>query len=474
MDQEIHADICVIGAGSGGLSVAAGAAKLGARTVLIERHRMGGDCLNTGCVPSKSLLAAAHAAQTIRDAGRFGIQTPPPVVAMQAVHDHVHRVIAAIEPHDSQARFEGLGVTVLREHGRFLDPRTVQAGNHRIRARRFVLATGSRPAIPAIPGLEQTPFFTNETIFDNTAPLPHLIVLGGGPIGLELAQAHRRLGSEVTLLIRSRPLPKDDPELAALVLERLQAEGIQILTGLKFLAAAPQDGGVLLTVEHQGQVRRMAGSHLLVATGRRPNLDDLGLESAGIDATPTGITVDARLRTRNRNVFAIGDVIGGPLFTHVAGYHAGIVIRNALFRIPAKVDYRALPWVTYTDPELAQVGLTEAAARAAGHAVRILAKPFSENDRARAEGRTEGLLKVVVTPKGGILGASMAGPHAGELIQPWILAISQGLKIGAMATFIAPYPTLGEINKGAAGHWYTDSLFSPRTRKLVNLLSRLG
>jgi pyruvate/2-oxoglutarate dehydrogenase complex dihydrolipoamide dehydrogenase (E3) component len=330
--------------------------------------------------------------------------------------------------------------------------------------------------VPPIPGLERVPYFTNETVFENTELPRHLIIIGGGPIGLEMAQAHRALGSEVTVLEAFRILPKDDPELALMLRERLVGDGIAIREQVTIARVEPEDAGVAAVIESaDGGRERIVGSHLLVAAGRRPNVADLDLEKAGIDHGPKGIGVDARLRTTNRTVFAIGDVAGGPQFTHVAGYHAGIVIRNALFRQPAKVDYRSLPWVTYTDPEFAHVGLTEEQARAAhGDDITVLRWPYHENDRAQTEREAHGLLKAVTTRSGKILGASILGAQAGELIQVWVLAIGQGLNIKALAGMIAPYPTLGEVSKRAAGSFFTPKLFSPRTRKLVRFLSWFG
>ena len=474
MKKTIEADLCVIGGGSGGLSLAAGAAQMGARTVLIEAHKMGGDCLNTGCVPSKSLLAAAHAAEAIRGAGRFGINGHEPAIRFKDVHDHVHGVIAAIAPHDSVERFASLGCTVIQARGRFVSPDTLEAGETRVKARRFVVSTGSRPMVPPIPGLKDTPYFTNDTIFDNASAPEHLIVIGAGPIGCELAQAHRRLGARVTILDKGPMLPNDDPELTAVVKMHLLAEGIEIFERVNIDRVERQGNGIAVTLEFDGSRRAIAGSHLLVAAGRKANVEDLGLEAAGIKFSPKGIEVDQRLRSTNARVFAIGDATGAYQFTHVAAYHAGIVIRNALFRLPAKVDYRALPWVTYTDPELAHVGLTERQARERHGEIRVLKMPFADNDRAQAERQTSGQVKVIVTAKGEILGASIVGGHAGELLQPWVLAISAKLKIGAMAQIIAPYPTRGEINKRVAGSFYTPSLFSERTRKVVRFLGMFG
>ncbi len=474
MTQTLDVDMCVIGAGSGGLSVAAGASQMGASTVLIEKAKMGGDCLNYGCVPSKALLAAAHTAESIRRAGRFGIDSKINAVNGKGVHDHVHGVIDAIAPNDSVERFEDLGVTVIQAAARFTGPTQVEAGDTRINARRLVIATGSSAMVPPIAGLSEVSFLTNETIFDLEQIPEHLIVIGGGPIGIEMAQAHRGLGARVTVLEKFSALPKDDPELAEVVLNRLRENGVDIRENVDVAAVTRTPSGVSVTTARNGEETLIDGSHILVAAGRRPNLQDLDLEQAGIAYSPRGIEVDARLRTTNRKVFAIGDVAGGYQFTHVASYHAGIVIKNALFRIPAKQDTRSIPWVTYTEPELAQVGLTADQAKDKHNHIRVLKWPYHDNDRARAEGLTDGLAKIVTTPRGHILGAGIVGARAGELIQTWVLAMSQRIKIGAVASMVAPYPTLGEINKRAAGSFYTPKLFSDRTRRIVRLLARLG
>jgi pyruvate/2-oxoglutarate dehydrogenase complex dihydrolipoamide dehydrogenase (E3) component len=471
MTRQLTPDLCVIGAGSGGLAVAAGAAQLGAEVVLVERGIMGGDCLNFGCVPSKALVASARLADLWRRGPQLGLAASAPPVDFAAVGDSIERVIARIAPNDSVARFEGLGVTVLRAEGRFTGPRTVRAGEAEIRPRRFVIATGSQPVVPPIPGLAEVPFLTNETVFANRELPEHLIVIGGGPIGVEMAQAHRRLGARTSVLDLGPLLPHDDPELTRLLAERLAGEGIVLRPRVEIAAVERDRVGVAVRLAGG---ERIAGSHLLVAAGRRPSIAALDLAAAGIAAGAKGIAVDARLRTTNRRVFAIGDVAGGPQFTHIALYHAGIVIRNALFRIPAKVDYRALPWVTYTDPELAQAGLTEAAARDSGATARVLRWPFAENDRAQTERDTEGLVKIVTRRSGHILGASILGAGAGDLILPWALAIAQNLKIGALANLVVPYPTRGEAGKRAAGSFYTPALFSPRTRRIVRFLARFG
>lgn len=466
----VEADLCIIGAGSGGLSVAAGAAQMGARVVLVESGRMGGDCLNTGCVPSKSLIAAAARAEAMRRAGGFGIAPVEPAIDVAAVRAHVAGVIAAIAPHDSVERFEGLGVRVIRAHGAFTGPDRVEAGGEEIRARWFVLATGSAPAVPEIPGLRGVPFLTTDTLWD-LADLPrHLVILGAGPVGLELAQAHRRLGAAVTVIEPQRALGREDAEAAALVLARLRAEGIAIREGVAATAIAALPGGGVRVETADGPVE---GSHLLLAAGRAPRLAGLGLEAAGIAAGPRGIEVDRGLRTTNRRVFAIGDAAGGPAFTHVAGYHAGLVIRRALFRLPAPVRTDHLPRVTFTDPELAQVGLTEAEARARhGDRVEVARAELSGNDRARAMRATEGFVKVMVH-RGRPVGATLVGAEAGETVQVWALALSAGLRIGAVAGMVAPYPTLGETGKRAAGAYFAPRLFgSPFVKRVVRFLAR--
>ena len=467
-------DICVIGAGSGGLVTAYAASHMGRRTALIEGMRMGGDCLNFGCVPSKALLAAGKAAHGMRHTRRFGITPHEPEIDFAAVNRHVRDVIATIEPNDSVERYRSFGVDVITGHARFVSPGSVEVEGRTIRARRFVIATGSRAVIPPIPGLDSVPAFTNETLFDNQVLPEHLIVIGGGPIGSEMAQAHRRLGSRVTVLDMGPLLPHDDPELTAVVKESMTDDGIGIIEHVAVREVSGEAGRITVSCDRNGEALVFEGTHLLVAAGRRPNTADLGLDAAGIAHDRSGIRVDRRLRTTNRRVFAIGDCAGGFQFTHLASYHAGIVIRNALLRLPAKVNLGAFPWVTYTDPELAHVGLTEDAARRRHGTVTVLRFPCAENDRAIAERRTRGLVKVVTTPRGRILGATVVAAHAGELIAPWVLAIGSGLKIGAVAGMIAPYPTLSEISKRAAGSFYTPRVFGKGMKRLAGLLARFG
>jgi pyruvate/2-oxoglutarate dehydrogenase complex dihydrolipoamide dehydrogenase (E3) component len=468
--SDLKTDICVIGAGAAGLSVAAGAVQMGARVVLIEAGEMGGDCLNTGCVPSKALLAAGHKAHHTAQAA-FGVAGHDPAPDFAAAKDHLRAVIDRIAPIDSQERFEGLGVTVIRARARFVAPDMLEAGGQRITARRFVIATGSQPFVPDIPGLGSVAYHTNETIFDLRVRPEHLIIIGGGPIGLEMAQAHRRLGSAVTVLEGARALGRDDPEAVALVLAQLRAEGIAINEDAAVTSVAGKDGAITVQTAAGASI---TGTHLLVAVGRRPVFDNLGLDQAAVAHSPKGISVDAGLRTSNPRIYAIGDVTGGAQFTHVAGYQAGLILRPMLFALRARTRTDHIPRATYTDPELAQVGLTEAEARKAhGARLSVVRADFAHNDRAIATGQAHGFAKVMVV-RGRPVGATIIGPQAGELIQLWALAIAARLKISAIAGMISPYPTLGEINKRVAGAYFAPRLFESRwVKRVVRIVQRL-
>jgi pyruvate/2-oxoglutarate dehydrogenase complex dihydrolipoamide dehydrogenase (E3) component len=475
MGEILTPDICVIGAGSGGLSVAAAAAAFGVPTVLIEKHKMGGDCLNTGCVPSKALLAAAKRARLMQSAGVFGVTAPGATIDFAKVHAHVLGVIAAIAPNDSAERFTGLGVRVIQGAATFKDRRTIVVGDIEVRARRFVIATGSTAAVPPIPGLEQGPYFTNETIFDLAERPAHLIVIGAGPIGLEMAQAFRRLGSSVTVLEQAAPLAKDDPECAMIVLDQLEREGVVVRSGVNAIGISHAGATVTATIETAGAEQTITGSHLLVATGRKATVDGLNLDAAGIRADQSGIVVNKKLKTANRRVYAIGDCAAGQLqFTHAANYHAGLVIRNALFRLPVRVNNDVIPWVTYTEPELAQSGLSEAEACKRGIKIRILRWPYHDNDRAQAERETHGHIKVITKQNGKIIGATIVGAQAGELIATWTLAIAQGLNIRAFTGIVLPYPTLSEIGKRAAIDFFAPSLTRPWVRRIIAWLRIFG
>jgi len=471
---EISADLCIIGAGSGGLSLAAATSQLGLKVVLIERHKMGGDCLNYGCVPSKALIAAGRRAHLVRSSGAFGIVPAEPQIDHGRVHDHVHEVIASIAPNDSVARFTGLGVTVIQAEASFIDKTTVRAGNTTIRARKFCIATGSSPLVPPIAGLAAAPHFTNETIFDNTRPLGHLIIIGGGPIGMELAQAHLRLGNRVTVVEGLKALGKEDPELAEVVIKKLVEEGLSIREGAKVERVDHRMGVVKLQIAGPNGMETIEGNHILVATGRRPNVDGLNLDAAGVAFDQRGIKVGPSLQTTNSRIYAIGDVTGGLQFTHVANYHAGVVLKRICFRLPAKATNDHIPRVTFTDPELANVGLTEDEAKKRYGTVNIYRWPYHENDRAQAERVTEGFVKVLTDKRDRVIGAAIVGEHAGELIQMWSLAVQKRMKISDLAQWVAPYPTLGEINKRTALRYYASKVGSPVVRSVVSFLSRFG
>jgi pyruvate/2-oxoglutarate dehydrogenase complex dihydrolipoamide dehydrogenase (E3) component len=478
MAEQLKPDLCVIGAGAAGLSVAAAAAALGVPVVLIEKGRMGGECLNTGCVPSKSMIAAGRRAEVFRSSGRFGIKEVKPNVEFDQVNDHIHGVINSVAPNDSKERFTGLGVRVIEGEARFRDTRTVVVGapddiKFEIRARRFVIATGSSPVVPTISGLENVPYLTNENVFDVRERPKHLIVIGGGPIGLELAQAFRRLGSEVTVLEVAQPLGREDSECASIVLDALAREGITVRSGVK-VERVRQVRQRLEVVLAGATEETIQGSDLLLATGRQPNIAGLDLDAARVKHGVQGVVVNKRFGTTNKRIYAIGDVTGMPQFTHVANHQAGLLIRHLLFRLPIKLNLDEIPRVTFTDPELAHVGMTDEQAREVHGAVRVLRWPYQDNDRAQADGATRGHIKVVTDPKGLILGATIAGAAAGEQISAWTLAINHGLNIRAFAELVVPYPTYSEIGKRAAITFFTPRLTTNWVKRLLNLLRRFG
>ncbi len=472
--QSIDTDFCVIGAGAGGLALASTAAAFGQRVVLIEKHKMGGDGLNYGSVPSNALLAAAKRARTMRTASPFGIRGVEPLIDHPAVNQYVADVVARIAPNASVERLGGMGVRVISAAAKFVDRSTVAAGEHRISARRFVIATGSMPIIPPIPGLQDVPYVTNETIFDNKDPIPHLIVIGAGTTGLELAQAHLRLGSRVTVLESAHALGDEDPELAVVLLTQLAEEGILFREGARIRRVTGTVGKIVVELESNGETESIEATAVLVAAGRKANVADLGLDAAGVKIAGNAIKVNGGLRTTNKRVFAIGDAIGGPRYAHVAGEHADVVLRRTLFRLPAKPKGRAAPRVMFTEPALASVGLSETEARTKHGRIIILRWPYHENDRAQIELQTEGHIKVITTKRGKILGASIVGAEAGEIIQMWSLAISQNLNIRAMTEWISPYPTYSEISKRAAIRYFATMPSNPFLRKVIALLAKLG
>jgi pyruvate/2-oxoglutarate dehydrogenase complex dihydrolipoamide dehydrogenase (E3) component len=470
---EVAYDICVIGAGPGGLTVAAAAAGFGRRVVLIEQGRMGGDCLNYGCVPSKALIAAARHAHVFRSSASFGIAATEPQISFSAVIDHVHSAIAAIAPNDSEERFVRLGCRVIRGKARFICADKVEAAGQAISARRFVIAAGSSPAVPPIAGLADVPYFTTDTIFENRNKPGHLIILGAGPVGLELGQAFRRLGSAVTVLEAAAPLARADTGLRTIVLETLAREGVEIIAGCRVDAFRENSGQIHATIQAAGARREILGTHLLLAAGRRPNVEGLGLAAAGVGFSAGGIEVDHRLKTSNPRVYAIGDVSGAQ-FTHAASHQAGLVIRHALFRLPIRYEPSAMPWVVFTDPEFASVGLTEPEAAARGLAPHIIELPFADNDRAVIERRTDGRMRIVLDGKNRILGAAIVGPNAGELLFPWVHLTRSGERLRTMADAVVPYPTLSETGKRAGIAGYAKLASNPWVRHIADMMAVFG
>lgn len=466
-------DLAVLGAGSGGLVAAVGATKLGLSVVLINGGHIGGDCLNFGCVPSKTLLQVARTIRSARRAERFGVTVDGIHVDYEAVKERVRTVQESIRVHEDAPWFRRMGMHVIEEYAEFADPHTVVAGGKRISARLILIATGSRAFIPPIPGLADAGYVTNEEIF-NLPRLPrHLAIIGGGPIGIEMAWAHRQLGCEVTVLQGDAEiLAKDDPEFAAIVRRSMEADGVRFELGAKVVEVERVDPGTKrLHFEREGRRDVVECDELLVAAGRTPNVEGLKLDNAGVHYDKRGIKVDPSQRTNVPHLYAVGDVTGGLMFTHSASLQAGTFIRRAIFHLPAKTSFAAFPWVTYTDPELASVGLGELEAKRRGIPYKLATAEFGENDRAKAEGETEGRIKVLIEPsrllglKGGrILGVQIVGPHAGELIHEFVVMMQNGLPASKITAAVHAYPTLAEANKRAVSTMLGATLFQPRTR----------
>jgi pyruvate/2-oxoglutarate dehydrogenase complex dihydrolipoamide dehydrogenase (E3) component len=472
-------DLGIIGGGAAGLTAAAGGAQFGAKTILIEKSaRLGGDCLHYGCVPSKTLIRTAGVYALLKRSKEFGlpeVQLPP--ADLGAVMDRVKSVIENIQLHDSPDRFCGLGAQVLFGNPAFVDDHTVFFDGRKISARSWIIATGSRPALPLLAGLNTVPYWTNETIFNQRILPAGLIVLGGGPIGLELAQAMVRLGSQVTIVeFADQILGPEDKDLAAILGKRLEDEGCTIFTGTKALKVQYIDSSIHLTVASdggQGKTQVLKAEALLVAAGRQPNIDGLGLDAAGVKFTPRGISTDSRMKTNIGHIYACGDVNGQLPFTHVAGYEAGIALTNAVLRLPRRADYGKIGWCTYTDPEVASIGLNEKRAKKESIEYRLWEEPFADNDRALAEGEAGGKIKLLTSPAGKLLGCQIIGVQAGELIHEWVIAVNGGVKLSTVAGAVHIYPTLAEISKRVAGKTFAEKIFSDRTRSILKFIFSL-
>lgn len=469
-------DLCVIGGGAAGLVTAAGAATLGAKVILIEKYRLGGDCLYTGCIPSKALIHIAGVAHSIETSQRFGLTARLDPVDHNAVMERVAEVIKSIEPNDSPERFQAMGIEVVFAEAQFIAKDRLLIEGREITARKFVLATGSRPFVPPISGLDKVDYFTNETIFNITENIPQLIVIGSGAVGCEIAQSFARLGSEVSLLSDTGLLPIEDVDMSLVVEQQFLKEGIELHLGVivTHVEKIPTGVRVHINDDHQQHITEIDGSHLLIATGRQPNIENIGLDKAEVTIEKGRLLIDDRLRTSNKRIFACGDVAGPYLFTHMAEHQAGIVLRNALFHLPAKSQATGIPWCTFTMPELARVGLSEQDAQQQAIKHKVYTFPFSENDRAISEGETDGMAKIITTPKGKLLGACIVGPHAGELISEYVLAISQGLNVSALSNTIHIYPTLAQINRCVADQRMKESLTLTRKRWIKCLFGLRG
>ncbi len=470
-------DIGIIGGGAAGLTVASGAAQLGAKTLLIEREEeLGGDCLHFGCVPSKTLIRSAHVYHTMKNAAVFGLpQVEVPPVDFRQVADRIRRVVNRIQVHDSVERFCGLGAKVCFGDPRFKDEHAIELDGQTLSAKSWVIATGSSPVVPPIEGLAQVDYLTNREIFYMDRLPASMLILGGGPIGIEMAQAFRRFGTSVTVIdMAPQILGKEDKDMADAVMAALQAEGV--VFQLNSAVASVQEAGgrkIVTITDADGQVAKLEAEALLVAIGRAANVDGLGLDAIGVDYTGGGIQVDGRLRTRQKHIYAAGEAIGGYQFTHAAGYEGGLVISNAVFRLPRRADYTHLPWCTYVDPELASIGMNEKAAQAAGVDYKVWAEPFGSNDRSLAEGQTAGQVKMLLDAREKPLGVQILGPHAGELLNEWVAVFNGKVKLSTLASAVHPYPTIGEINKRVAGSFLAPKIFSDKIRKGLKLFFNL-
>lgn len=473
MPEHIQADLCIIGAGAAGLAVANSASQLGAETILIEEQKeLGGSSFHHNCIPSKSLISSSKIAQLIKRSESYGINIQKFNIDFKDISSHMQRVKQEVGLSYAAERFEGMGVKIIRGHAEFISQTELKVDDKIIEARRFVIATGSKPAIPPYPGLTDIDYLTNETIFMQETLPKHLIILGGEPFAIEIAQAFARLGSKVTILEIFTMLDQYDPEIVNILRKRFLHENIEIKEKIHIRDIKKDGNQIAVTIQHDNQEEKITGSTLYLAAGRIPHYDHLNLAAAEVEGNVKGIMVDDRLRTTNKRIFAVGDVIGHAPYSHCAQLQASVVIKNALFMWPAKVDYSALSRVTFTDPEIAQVGVMEKELLLQNTKFRTLRWSYGENNRAILDHLSSGIIKVTITPSGRILGASIIGAHAGEIIMPWAMAIKNKMKISAIADVIAPYPTYSVINNEAANIFYLAKILSGRLRKVVNFIQK--
>lgn len=474
MADKFDYDMIVVGGGAAGLTVAAGAAKFGARTALIEKDRLGGDCLHYGCVPSKTLIKSAKIYHYAKNMDLFGLpQTQIPPCNLKSVMDRIRRVIDKVGLHDSVDRFENLGVSVVFGQAEFCSEHEIRVNGKILSAKKITIATGSSPFVPPIEGLAEAGFITNVETFSLEALPESLVVLGAGPIGAELAHAFSRLGSKVTLVdTLDSPLSVEDRDMAQVVTSQMLLDGVSLRMGCKAkLIRKEADKRVLLTEDREGIEESLTCDQILVATGRKPNVSNLNLEAAGVVYTKKGIDTDDHLRTNQKHIYAAGDVNGKFPFTHVAGAEGAFVVRNAILHLPGKMNYHLVPWVTFTDPEIASVGYNEIRAKQEHVAYDLYVEQFAEVDRAVAEGEAEGKIKILTSAGSDkIIGVQIVGLHAGELLGASVLAVSHRMKLWDLASPIFAYPTLSEIHKKAAGRYYAQKVFNPKIRSLLKLL----
>jgi pyruvate/2-oxoglutarate dehydrogenase complex dihydrolipoamide dehydrogenase (E3) component len=470
-------DMGIIGGGAAGLTVASGAAQLGAKTLLIEKEpQLGGDCLHYGCVPSKTLIKSARVYHQMKNSEEYGLPVLDlPPVDFSQIARRISDVIAVIQKHDSVERFCDLGAQIEFGEATFSDEHTVTLDGRTFSAGKWLIATGSSPAAPPIPGLKEMDYLTNREIFSLERLPESMIILGGGPIGIEMAQAFTRLGSKISVVDRGEQiLGKEDPDMAAIIQQRLSAEGVCFHMGASIETVSEKKDQKVVTIKDiNGERLDLKGDAVLVAMGRSANVQNLGLENIGVLFDGFGIKVDPRLRSSQRHIYAAGDASGGYQFTHAAGYEGGVVVSNAIFRLPRKVDYTWLPWCTYVDPELASIGMNEKTALKNGIDYSVWMEPFRDNDRSLAEAQTTGMIKMILDKKEKPLGVQILGPRAGDLISEWVAVLNGGVKLSTLASAIHPYPTLGEINKRVAGSFFAPKIFSDRIRKGLKLFFSL-